>query len=50
MLRLVTAASGAEMSDEPMDDEGDEEGPVAPRPPRRPEPGPPERFDRPEIA
>jgi tetratricopeptide (TPR) repeat protein len=50
MLRLVTAASGAEMADEPMDDEGDEEGPVAPQPPRRREPGPPERFDRPEIA
>jgi tetratricopeptide (TPR) repeat protein len=48
MLRLVTAASGAELTDEVVDEE--EEGPLGPQPPRRREPGPPERFDRPEVA
>ncbi|MCI4351460.1 MAG: tetratricopeptide repeat protein [Thermoplasmata archaeon] len=49
MLRLVSAASGAELTDEVVDDD-DDQGPVGPQPPRRREPGPPDRFDRPEVA
>jgi tetratricopeptide (TPR) repeat protein len=44
MLRLLTAASGQPLEDEPVD-----EAPMGPQPPRRPAP-PPIAGDRPEVA
>ncbi|HZY92924.1 MAG TPA: tetratricopeptide repeat protein [Thermoplasmata archaeon] len=43
MLRLLTAAAGQPLEDEPADDEG-------PRPPPRPSRGPSDRPPRPEVA